>query len=789
MRKLVLCSFSLLSLWCAGEYVYAQNTAQPQGRTKVIFTGKVIDRQLKRPLPGAQVYFPDLRRGTVTDEDGQFEIKDIQAGQHKIICRLLGYATVTETLTFSQDLNYEFRLAVTPLEEQEVTVTADANDHSSLTGSSQSVAVLRAAELEKARGQSLGETLKDIPGVTVMQTGPSIAKPVVRGLHSDRILVLNAGVAQEGQQWGGEHAPEIDPFAPARIEVLKGAAGVQYGSNAIGGVIRIEPRALRDTPGFGGQVWLNGFSNNLQGSGSLLLEGAMKKIPGFAWRLQGSLRKAGDAQTPDYNMRNSGFFERDAALGFGYQSTRFSTELNLSHFSTELGIFSGAHIGNTTDLLRAIERGRPLTKTDFSYDLRPPKQDIVHNLLSLKSQIQFARLGRLEVQYGWQQNHRQEFDAHKPYNDSLAARARPSFDLTLTTHSVELAFSHQPAHNFFGRLGVSGVRQGNVQQGTILLIPNFRAYSGGVYALETWARGRWTINFGGRFEAREMKVYRISQQRIVVTNHRYNNLTGVLGALYQLGPSWSLGMNLGTAWRPPGINELYSNGVHHGTAQFEIGDLNLKSERSLQADLTLKHDGERSRAELSLYNNRMRDLIFLMPQPEPTLTIRGAFPTFRYRQADAVIRGFDGFVHHQFTDFFELGVSAAIVYGQNLEASEPLIQMPADRFRLFTHWRLPKLRGITNAHLDLGGTFVRRQTRVPANADYAKPPAPYALVDASLGFQFDLAAQPVIFDASVQNVLNTRYRDYLSRYRYFIDDPGRSFILRLQIPFGKFEQE
>lgn len=286
-----------------------------------------------------------------------------------------------------------------------------------------------------------------------------------------------------------------------------------------------------------------------------------------------------------------------------------------------------------------------------------------------------------------------------------------------------------------------------------------------------------------------MKVYRISQQRIVVTNHRYDNLTGVLGALYQLGPSWSLGMNLGTAWRPPGINELYSNGVHHGTAQFEIGDLNLKSERSLQADLTLKHDGERSRAELSLYNNRMRDLIFLMPQPEPTLTIRGAFPTFRYRQADAVIRGFDGFVQHQFTDFFELGVSAAIVYGQNLEASEPLVQMPADRFRLFTHWRLPKPKGITDAHLDLGGAFVRRQTRVPANADYAKPPAPYALVDASLGFQFDLAAQPVIFDASVQNVLNTRYRDYLSRYRYFIDDPGRSFILRLQIPFGKFEQE
>lgn len=789
MRTLVLCTFSLLSLWRAGECVYAQNTAQPRDSIKVTFTGTVIDRQLKRPLPGAQVYFPDLRRGTVTNEDGQFEIKGIHPGPHKIICRLLGYSTVTETLSFSQNLNYEFRLTVAPLEEQEVTVTANANDHSSLTGSSQSVAVLRATELEKARGQSLGETLKDIPGVTVMQTGPSIAKPVVRGLHSDRILVLNAGVSQEGQQWGGEHAPEIDPFAPARIEVLKGAAGVQYGSGAIGGVIRVEPRALRDTPGFGGQLWLNGFSNNLQGSGSLLLEGAMKKIPGFAWRLQGSLRKAGDARTADYNLRNSGFSERDGSIGLGYSGERGSAELYFSHFGTELGIFTGAHIGNLTDLLRAIERGRPAVDSEFSYNVLPPKQDIVHNLLSVKSAYALPALGRIEIQYGWQQNHRQEFDAHKPYDDSLAALNRPSFDLTLTTHSLEAAFNHNPLHNFFGKIGVSGMRQGNVQKGTILLIPNFRAYSGGIYALETWAHGPWTINAGGRFDVREMTVYRAINAAIVENRHRYDNLTGVIGVIYQLAPAWSVGANAGTAWRPPGINEMYSNGVHHGTAQFEIGDINLKSERSFNLDLTLKHQSEHSRAEVSAYRNRMRDFIFLFPEPEPTLTIRGAFPTFRYRQADAVIYGLDGTVQHHVTHFFELGASAAFVRGQNRDTGEPLFAMPADRFRLFTHWTLPMPKGIEDAHVDITGTFVRRQNRAPANADYARPPAPYALLDLSFGGVFAVAGQSVTLDFSIHNVLDAAYRDYLSRYRYFSDDPGRSFVLRAQIPFGQFANE
>lgn len=786
MRKLVLCTLSLLSLWCAGECVYAQNTAQPQDSIKVTFTGTVIDRQLQRPLSGAQVYFPNLRRGAITNEDGRFKIENLQPGQHEIICRLLGYSPITQTLSFSQDVEYEFRLTVAPLEEQEVTVTANPDDRSGLAGSSQSVAVLRATKLEKARGQSLGETLKEIPGVTVMQTGPSIAKPVVRGLHSDRILVLNAGVAQEGQQWGGEHAPEIDPFAPARIEVLKGAAGVQYGSSAIGGVIRVEPRALRDTPGFGGQLWLNGFSNNLQGSGSLLLEGAMKNIPGLAWRLQGSLRKAGDARTAGYNLRNSGFSERDGSIGMGYSGRRASAELYFSHFGTELGIFTGAHIGNLTDLLRAIERGRPATDSEFSYNVQSPKQDITHNLLSVKSTYALPAFGRVEMQYGWQQNHRQEFDAHKPYDDSLAAMNRPSFDLTLTTHSLEVTLNHHPIHNFFGRIGVSGMRQGNVQKGTILLIPNFRAYSGGIYALENWAHGRWTVSFGGRFEAREMKVYRIINQGIIETNHRYDNLTGVLGALYQLAPSWSLGMNVGTAWRPPGINEMYSNGVHHGTAQFEIGNINLKSERSFTIDLTLKHQGGRSRAELSAYRNRMHDFIFLFPEPEPTLTIRGAFPTFRYRQADAAIYGLDGTAQHQLTDFFELGASAAFVRGQNRDTGEPLFAMPADRFRLFTHWTLPMPKGIQDAHLDITGTFVRRQNRVPANADYARPPAPYALLDLSLGDVFEIAEQRITMDFSIHNLLNTAYRDYLSRYRYFSDDPGRSFVLRAQIPFGQF---
>jgi len=755
----------------------------------VTFSGKVSDKETQQPLPGAQIYLPDLQRGTVSDENGRFLIAGLAAGEHRVRCQLLGYAVIELLLPLTKDLTHDFQLLPAPLQAAPVTVTAPAAQSDGLTGSQQAVTVLRSRELEKVRGQSFGETLKEVAGVTVLQTGPAVAKPVVRGLHSDRVLVVNAGVALEGQQWGGEHAPEIDPFAPARIEVLKGAAGVQYGMGAIGGVIRVEPQPLRDRPGFGGQAWLNGFSNNLQAAGSLLLEGATRRLPGLAWRLQVSGRRAGDVRTPAYHLTNTAFAERSGSLGLGYKRSRVAVELYFSHFGTELGIFSGSHLGNLTDLLRAIARGRPSFASDFSYDIRPPKQVISHNLLSVHSRLQTGGMGHLELQYGWQQNHRQEFDAHKPYNDSLAALNKAAFDLTLTSHTVELIFAHSPTGRLFGKLGVSGMRQGNVQAGTILLIPNFRAYTGSAYLYETWLNGPWTFSAGVRFDAREQRVYRLINRAVVTSVHRYHNFTAAVGAIFQFAPAWSVAANIGSAWRPPGINELYSNGVHHGTAQFEIGDLNLNSERSVNLDATLRHQGGRSRMEISVYRNRLHNFIFLFPQPQPALTIRGAFPTFRYQQAEALLIGTDGKLEHRCTDFLELGVSAALVRGQNLETREPLFQMPADRLRLLTHWRLPVPAAVRDAHVEVAGTLVRRQTRVPAGVDYAATPAPYALLDLRVGGRFTIASQPLTLELSVQNVLDNAYRDYLSRYRYFSDDPGRNVILRLQTAFGQPQPE
>lgn len=741
-------------------------------------SGKVLDKDNKSPLTGAVLSIAELQIGDITDGNGIFEIEFTNIGEFTLNCQLLGYEEINRKIYLGEDSTITLFLKEQPIELQGIDVTGKRNK---AMESPQSLTIIEQSTLLSTRGQTLGETLKDVPGITVLQTGPSIAKPVIRGLHSDRIVILNAGVRQEGQQWGGEHAPEIDPFAPERIEILRGAAGVQYGSNAIGGVIRVEPRELRHTPGIGGNAHLNAFSNNRQGSGSLMVEGGSATISGLGWRAQGSIRKAGDSRTPDFNMANTGFEEKNWSAGLGYNKERFGIDAYYSHFGTELGLYRGAHISNLTALENAIERGQPLVQTEFTYDINPPKQLVDHNLLSIYGHYDIPTAGDIQVQYGWQQNHRQEFDAHKPF--SSEPPTTPAFDMVLTTYSLDANFKHHPIGNVYRKFGISGTRQGNARRSTGFLIPNFRAYSFGGYWIENWTKGKLTINGGARFDYRWLKVFPEESKDIVERVHEYANMSGVAGMVYHFYPGWSLGANVGTAWRPPNVSELYSDGVHHGTAQYEKGDPDLLTETSAEVDATVRYEGLKTHLEFSVYNNVIHDYIYLFPEPEAVLTIRGAFPAFSYRQANAVIRGIDGHFEHQLTSFYKFGLSVSVLRGTNRSLSEPLIYMPADRFKLLNHFPMPSMGLFEDAYLEFSAMLVREQSRAP-EGDFAPPPPGYTLFNLDFASRIRIGKTPVNFSLSINNILDTAYRDYLSRYRYFIDDPGRTVVFRFSVPFG-----
>ena len=749
--------------------------------------GKVLD-ETGEPLPAVTVVLPGLEIGTFTDAKGVFRLENVPQGSHTIEFRFVGYRTIRSEIRVTESGPPALEVDMEPetLIGDEVIVTGDRDLAGELTGSSQSILVLPPSELEERRGQTLGETLESLPGVSSLTTGPAVSKPVLRGVHSARVLVLNAGVIQEGQQWGLDHGIEIDPFAPAHIEVVKGAASVQYGAGAIGGAINIEPPDLPDDPGFGAQFDTNLFSNNRQGAGSMIVQGAMR-VPGLLkWRLQGSLRRAGDARAPVHVIGNSGFDERNYSAALGMSTDRFDTEAHFSHFGTWIGIYKGSHIGNTTDLERRIERGDPFEPGSFSYEIENPRQQVEHDLLSVRSRLRFEGQGNLELRYGQQYNRREEWDAHARGG---VEPTRPGFAQGLQTHSADLVYQHRNFGRWYGKAGISGKRQENRRFTTGFLIPNYLARTFGVFALESWANDRTTVETGVRYDYRWVEIYpnegRRATEQVEGGIYTYRNLSGVLGYIYELTPTLAIAANVGRAWRPPGVNELYSYGVHHGTAQFEIGDTSLESESSLNTDLTLRYRSGKGHGELGFFRSRYSNYISLLPADDFVLTIRGAFPKFEYIQSDAVIQGIDGYLDYELSRRVDAHLSLSLVRGQNTSEDQPLYQMPSTRLIASLDFHLPPVGRIVEAGIEATARFVMRQDHFPTGIDYADPPAGYNLFDLRLHGEVGVADHPIRLQFGIQNIFNERYRDYLSRFRYFIDNPGRNVTFAMSIPFGQ----
>lgn len=744
-------------------------------RAPVTLRGRVLDSVSKETLPGASVVLEPSGFGRRTRSNGEFEFVNVESGRYAVHVRLIGYFEKHLELDLTANTELTILLVPEPLHGSDVIVTSkDERLHRETYMSEE--------ELEAVRGQTLGETLEHIPGVTTLQTGASISKPVIRGLHSQRVTILNAGVAQEGQQWGAEHAPEVDPFAPTVIEVLKGASSVEFGAGAIGGVIRLVPRELPTSAGIRGSLTLNAFSNNRQGAGSLLIEGGLRGAPGFGWRVQGSGRIAGDSRTPDYVLGNTAFKEDNLAVSSGYSIEAGGVELHASRFSSTIGIFSGSHVGNKEDLERAIERGQPAVSYNFDYSIEGPYQTVTHDLLSLGAHTRVFDAGRLELHYGLQQNDRSEFEKQR----DPTKPARETMNLKLLTHSLDLKFSHDPADGWYGSVGVNGIRQGNTGSGFDVLIPNYRLHQAGVYALENYLVGNLTLTAGARFDLNATTVYPLVRKGIEGQEHRFSSLSGAVGASYQLSSELNVRLNAASAWRPPSINELHAYGVHHGTAQFEVGDSSLREERSVGMDLTARYQTASLAVEVSTYLTTFDGFITLSPTRRSVLTVNGAFPEFKYEQRRALLRGAELSINYQILEELSAHVAIASVRGDHYDPDQPVYGMPPDRLQVDLRYLVPDLRikAIQHTELHLGLQAVSEHDNLLPEQDLTPPPPGYVLVDARLSTELHVFGGRILTSLEVQNLLNTTYKDYLSRYRYFAHDPGRNFVARLSIPFG-----
>lgn len=769
-------TFFLLTFFLSNA-VFAQNCT-------LSLRGYVTDEDDDRPLEFVSVFMEENSRGAVSDSTGFFQIDDICAGDYHVAFSHIGCSPRRIFTEIDADTLLRVEMDHSAKILEGVTVT----DKQSVTGT-QNAQVIGAQKITDAADENLTNILTNISGVSALKNGSGIAKPVVHGLYGNRITILNNGIAQSGQQWGNDHSPEIDAQVAEKIRVVKGVSALEYPGSKLGSVIIVEPAAIEDEPHLHGRAGYI-FASNGRTHAANVQVGQTTDFA--AWKVTGTLKRGGDKRTADYFLNNTGLREANVALQMEKKfSERLHTDFYASTFNTELGVLRGSHIGNLTDLENAFEREEPFfTEEEFSYAVDAPKQRVGHHLLKLKTKYFVDAYQSFDFTAAAQLNDRKEFDVRRSGRSEI-----PALSLRQFTYFAEgkyrRVFQNKNTLTTGLQTNITD-NTNNPETGILPLIPDYLAYETGAFILFDKITNRSRFSFGLRYDnvlQNAVTITTTTPREIVRFNEVYHNYSGAAGWTYNFSEAVKATANVGYATRNPAINELYSAGLHQGVSGIEEGNPNLDSEKSLKSTLALTaNTADKFTFDLLLYLQNINDYIYLLPENEFRLTIRGAFPVFTYAQTDARIYGADFSANYQVMPALQAKATYSHIRGEDLTNQETLINIPADNWLLqldYSFAQTLRMGKIAFENLTLGteARFVSRKKGITPEQDFTAVPDAYELFGAKIAADVRIGKNKFRLTLRGDNLLDTAYRDYLNRLRYFADDTGRNVSVGLSYKF------
>jgi iron complex outermembrane recepter protein len=746
-------------------------------------------------LIGATVVIGSLQKGVTTDTNGNFLLGDLCAGSYDLTIRYVGYEDqqIAVRVPAPRGLVVKMKHSVKILHDVVV-----EGQHSQKHAVSQSLGILSEDQIAAAKGKPLGEMIRQLAGVQSITTGGAIFKPVIHGLYGQRLLVLNNGLRQEGQQWGLEHAPEIDSYVASEIEVVKGSEAVRYGAEALGGVIIINAQPLHYLSSVGGEFNAGLNSNARSAAFSAMLEGGITRHAG--WRVQGTIKKGGDFHAPDYNLSNTAMEEADLSATLGFEKDGRSLEFYASTYNTEIGILRSAHVGNLTDLQQSIVARQPRYISEFTYRIGDPRQKVSHHLARLTGSAEVGEHLKLRGVYGFQLDQRREYDVTRTMNSI------PLFAVDLFAQSVDISVDHNFS-KWSGSAGVTGIWRDNYNEKGTTLLPDYQQVNGGVFVTEKFRNNKWVLEAGARYDLQKSKAWVYDGEFLLVPSFNLNYYALSAGASYHINSNTRLASHASVANRPPHISELFSRGLHHSAASIENGLMvrdgvvstnedNIKSERSHQWVNSLQYTRKGISAELSVYANYFDDYIYLTPAGTQ-LTIRGFFPVFEYRQTNALLVGGDAFASIDVHPNVTMSTKFSWVRAEDRRKNNMLPFIPpADWDNSVTYHR-SNVGPWRNIYATVAAEIVFAQSRAPRTVypaeittadltstfDFMPAPGTYVICKAETGAKLALNNREMTISFTVENLLDASYRNYMSRLRYYADEPGRNFSVRISYNF------
>ena len=771
-------------------------------------TGKV-STQAMTPIIGSHIHIG--KKTVSSDEKGNYAIKNLPAGKLNVHVSYVGYQSIDTLITLTASIVLDFKLKESTNRLSEVIVMQQKNT----INNSILEQKLKLETIEKYSNQSLGDALKEIAGVSTLKTGNAIVKPIINGLYGSRVPIINNNVRLEDQQWGTEHAPNLDINSAGKITVIKGASGLQYGGDAVGGLVIIEPVSVKKDTLLGKTI--SNFDSNGRG-GSVSSSIHKGNVVGWSYNALGTFKYIGDKTAPDYVLSNTGNRELNFSGDIKFSRKKYDFTAFYSFFNAKIGILSASHVGNSFDLYQSINNQVPAVVNDFTYSINSPRQEVQHHIAKANFNYYWNEMASLSFQYAFQFNKRLEFDVRRRNYMNTAA-----LDLDLKTHSILIDFK-KVSHDWTIKSGTNASYQtnfANPETGIRPLIPNYDKLDLGVYgivahqffnnfAVEAGLRYDFSnleatkYYFKSRWNERgydpEFSNFIVSDydgtQWLTEPNFVFHNVSASAGIHKEFDNQLDWYVNMSLATRNANPSEFFSDGLHHSTGVIELGDLALKKEQSVKFSTTVQKKWRSFSLEINPYVSNIRNYMFLRPTDFET-TIRGTFPVWEYQQTRAIISGIDFQSHWNLSEQWQHFFALAYVNGYDVKNSEPLIDIPP--LNINNKIRFSK-KEWSQLALELKSELVLRQNQFPNNnfttdvivnndfvpvvVDISTPPKGYQLWHFYSEIKFKTFSKTnTTLAFSVQNILNTTYRDYLNRQRFFADEMGRNFQIQLKINY------
>jgi iron complex outermembrane receptor protein len=753
-------------------------------QTNFFLRGIIIDSETNRPVQFADVTLDELSVSTMADAAGKFEFVNIPRGNYNLIVSRTGYKSITVISEVELNItNLEIRLEKSLIETPTIDVTSSFTPID-IRNSTFSLSAISERELVKSRGQVLATIIENIPGVNNISTGVALGKPVIRGLTSLGVIIVHDGVKHESQQWGDEHAPEVSLYDIDRIEILRGPASLVYGSDAIGGVVNIITKPLQYSTHkkgiFYGGIDLGGYSVNEQKTGNLSLGYGLS-----TWGVKGHLgfRSNNNTKTPEgelvvntpdpdtkniiYGGRlsNSGADELETGISFG-------TTGSYGHIDADFEMFDRDIQMHDTDPL-ATENQRIRTKQ-----------------FELSGEFNLSKKLTLEPIFSYQLHSRKEFETTEDKDIDNA-----NLHLDLKNFQGDLRMQHVLSDNISGTLGASFTSTKNRTLGIEKLIPNYNSSSFGFYISEQMHKKYYSVSLGVRFDSKSLNIENTvfetdsagnPSKIIAPKNLRFDAFTGSLGIVTHPLSNIDLFANIGRGWRAPSEFELFVDGEHEGTGRIERGLVTLgstsnpKPESSWNIDAGLRASFKNFSGSFSFFNNTINNFIF--PSPTGEYDSTAMLPVYDIKQSKGLFWGFEYTLQVQPLDFLLLSLNGDYVTAKNDATGNYLPFIPPAKNIIEIKFQEKAIgKFIYNPYLSFSTKIVSAQNNVDP---LETPTEGYVLLKAGLGFDFVLSKSIVSLDLSVDNLADTKYVDHLSRFKSFAMNPGRSFNIKLSMPFN-----